>query len=103
MEDEFVDALVIETLRFWIKQIKHGGCTREQELAILDALGEHSSTKATIDDLASMYGVSKDAVNGVIKRKYVGKPKRNVVLYSFSQFSKLIPSSWRKKRDKPTS
>lgn len=99
MTDEFVDCLVIETLRFWIKQVKHGNCTREQELAILDALSEHSSTQATIDDLASLYGVSKDAVNGVIKRKYIGKPKRNVVLYSLSQFSRLVPDGWRKRKE----
>ena len=52
----------------------------------------------TIGDFAEFYGKSKDAVNSVIKRRMVQKPKRNVVLYPFHIFAKLIPDSWRKKR-----
>ena len=52
---------------------------------------------ATADELAELYGKSKDAVHGVIKRKMLQKPKRNITLYNFNAFAKIVPSSWRKK------
>ena len=94
MEDEFVEEMLVATLKFWIKKIRRGDCTREQEKAVLDALDSKGEIQGTIDELAEFYGVSKDAINGVIKRKYIGKPRRNVVLYSFSKFRKVAPKSW---------
>ena len=99
MED-FVDEMLITTLRFWIKKIKRGDCTREQQKAILDAIDSVGDVQGTIDELADFYGKSKDAVNGIIKRNYMGKPRRNVVLYSFSKFRKAVPKNWRIKHDK---
>lgn len=94
MED-LVDKILITTLRFWIKKIKRGDCTREQQMAVLDAIDSTGEVYGTIDEIASFYGKSKDAVNSVIKRRYVGKPKRNVALYSFSKFRKIAPRGWR--------
>ena len=94
MKEEFVEKMLITTLRFWIKKVKRGDCTREQELAILNAIDENSRTDATIGELADFYGKSKDAVNSVIKRRYIGKPKRNVVPYSFSKFRDAAPDDW---------
>ena len=102
MED-FVDKMLITTLRFWIKKIKRGECTREQQKAILDAIDSAGEVYGTIDEIAEFYGKSKDAVNSVIKRSYVGKPRRNVVLYSFSKFRKICPPSWRVGGEKPDS
>lgn len=87
--------MLIATLKFWIKKIKRGDCTREQQKAILDAIDSVGEVDGTIEEIAEFYGKSKDAVNGVIKRRYVGKPKRNVVLYSFSKFRKVAPPNWR--------
>lgn len=98
--EEFVDEMLIATLRFWIKKIKRGDCTREQEMAVLNAIDSVGDVKGTIEEIAEFYGKSKDAVNGVIKRSYVGKPRRNVVLYSFSKFRKIAPKSWRVGGDK---
>ena len=100
MEEDFVNEALVTTLRFWIKKIKRGDCTREQQLAALNALDSVGGIQATIDELADFYGVSKDAVNGVLKRSYIGKPKRNVVLYSFSKFRKIVPKNWRIRSDK---
>ena len=100
MTDEFADELIVETLLFWVKKIRHGGCTSEQKRAVLDAMKTVGESYATVDELAEFYGKSKDAVNGVIKRRYIGKPRRNIVMYSFSKFSRLIPDSWRRKNDK---
>lgn len=99
MED-FVDEMLIATLKFWIRKIKRGDCTREQQKAVLDAIDATGDVFGTIDELADFYGKSKDAVNSVIKRSYVGKPRRNVVLYSFSKFRKIAPKSWHAGGDK---
>lgn len=98
--EEFVDEIMIDTLRFWIKKIKRGDCTREQKKALVDAFDSVGGALGTVDEIADFYGKSKDAVNSVIKRRYVGKPKRNVVLYSFSKFRKICPPSWRVGGDK---
>ena len=92
--EEFVDEMLVATLRFWIKKIKRGDCTREQQKAILDAIDNEAEVFGTIDEIASFYGKSKDSVSSVIKRNYIGKPKRNIVMYSFSRFRKAAPKTW---------
>lgn len=62
----------------------------------LKALEDNMEIDGTIADFADFYGKSKDAVNGVIKRNLIEKPKRNIVLYPFHAFRKIIPPSWRK-------
>ena len=89
-----VDDILVATLRFWIRKIKRGECTREQQQAVLDAIDSAGGALGTIDEIAEFFGKSKDAVSGVIKRRYVGKPKRNVALYSFSKFMKIAPRGW---------
>lgn len=100
MKEEFVEELLISTLRFWIKKIKRGDCTLEQEKAILDAITKESEVYGTIEEIADFYGKSKEDVYGVIKRKFVGKPKRNIVMYPFNKFAEAAPKSWSKKSDK---
>ena len=103
MKEKFVDELLITTLKFWIKKIRRGDCTRAQEIAALNALDSVGDVQGTIEELADFYGKSKDAVNSVIKRNYIGKPKRNVVMYSFSRFRDAAPRSWRVGGDKSDS
>lgn len=102
MED-LVDKILIATLRFWIKKIKRGDCTREQQMAVLNAIEASGEVYGTIDEIADFFGKSKDAVNSVIKRSYVGKPKRNVAMYSFSKMLKIVPKNWRVGGDKSSS
>lgn len=103
MKEEFVEEMLITTLRFWIRKIKRGDCTREQEKAILNAIDANADIQGSIDELAEFYGKSKDAVNSVIKRSYIGKPKRNIVTYSFSKFRDACPKSWQVGGDKSIS
>lgn len=98
--ENFVDKFLITTLHFWIRKIKHGDCTREEKQAVLDAIESYGGAYGTIDDFADFFGKSKDAVSSVIKRRYIGKPKRNVVMYSFSKFLKIVPKSWHAGEDK---
>ena len=98
MEENYVEEILITTLRFWIKKIKHGGCTREQEMAILNAIDKDADVLATIDELADFYDKPKEAIYGVIKRNYMGKPRRNIVMYSFSKFRDAVPKNWLHKK-----
>ena len=83
-------------LRYYDKRLDN--CTMSEINSLFKMLVENMEIDGTIDDFASFYGRSKDAVGGVIKRRMIQKPKRNVVLYPFHVFRKLIPSSWRNKR-----
>ena len=98
--EEFADELLIETLLFFVKKIKRGGCTHEQKIAAINAIDSVADVHGTIDEIADFYGKSKDAVNSVIKRSYMGKPKRNVVLYSFAKFRDAAPRNWHAGGDK---
>ena len=95
MKEEFVEDILVTTLLFWVKKIRHGGCTREQEMALLNLLDNNADTMGTPDEIADFYGKSKEAVYNVIKRNYIGKPKRNIVMYSFSRFRDAAPKSWK--------
>lgn len=81
-------------LRYYDKRLD--SCTMQELKATYRMFANNMELDGTIDDFAEFYGKSKDAVNGVIKRKMIQKPQRNVVLYKFHIFRKLIPNSWRK-------
>ncbi len=100
MTDEFADEIIITTLLFWVKKLRRGDCTREQKRAVFEAMQTMGESYATPDELADFFGKSKDAVFSVIKRRYIGKPRRNTVMYSFSQICRIVPDSWRKRDDK---
>lgn len=82
-------------LRYYDKRLD--GCTMQEVKSVTRLLVENMEIDGTIDDFSEFYGKSKDAVNSVIKRRMPVKPKRNVVLYPFHIFQKLIPEKWRKK------
>lgn len=90
--------LLSEILDFYKYKVDNNLCTMEELDSVTKVLEENMNIHGTIGDFAEFYGKSKDAVNSVIKRRMVQKPKRNVVLYPFHIFAKLIPSSWRAKR-----
>ena len=95
MKEDLVENAIITTLLFWVKKIKRGDCTREQEKAFLDMIDTHANILGTPKEIADFYGKSKEAAYDVIKRKYVGKPRRNIVMYSFSRFRNVAPKSWK--------
>ena len=88
---------IIEVLDLLKSKFKRGDCTKEQTDAIYNLFLDNYDVMVTADDLSRHYNKSRDAIHSVIKRRMFEKPKRNITLYSFKAFSKLIPSSWRKK------
>lgn len=89
---------IIEVLDLFKAKLKNGNCTKEQVDAVHRIVSENLDIFATAEEIAEHYKKSTDAVHGVIKRRMFEKPKRNVTLYSFSAFSRIVPTSWRKKR-----
>lgn len=90
------DRLLSEILGFYKYKVDNNLCTAEEIRNAEKALMENMEIHGTVGDFAEYYGKSKEAVYSVIKRRMVQKPKRNVVLYPFHAFIKLIPNGWRK-------
>lgn len=88
--------LLLEILDYYRYKIDKNLCMPEEVESATRLLGQNMKLYGTIGDFAEFYGKSKDAVNPVIKRQNVMKPKRNVVLYPFHIFRNLVPRSWRK-------
>ena len=92
MEEE--KDVVLKVLDFIREQYKRGDCTKKQTDVLYDAALNIVDAYATSDELARHFGKSVEAVHGVIKRRMVQKPKKNITLYSFRAFLKCIPKSW---------
>ena len=95
-----MEEITIDVLEFFTEKLKAGDCPLSQLEAVYKAYAENMDVSATADDLARHFGKSKVAVHGVIKRNLTTKPKRNITQYSFKNFIKVMPPSWRKKHDK---
>ena len=89
--------ILSEILGFYKYKVDNNLCEMDELESATKALENNMEIDGTIDSFARFYGKSKDAVNSLIKRNLIEKPKRNVVLYPFHAFRKIIPSSWRKK------
>ena len=90
--------ILLEMLAYYEKKLNEDTCTMEEMNDAIRVLEENMELYGTIGDFSKFYGKSYDAVNGVIKRRMIAKPKKNVTLYKFSIFRKLIPESWREMR-----
>ena len=55
----------------------------------------HLEIWGTIEDIAKYYNKTPNNVRVVINRRLLSKPKRKV-LYSFTDFAKIVPDSWKK-------
>ncbi len=87
-----------EILGYYKYKVDHDLCTMEEIESAAKALESNMNIHGTVDDFANYYGKSKDAVNGIIKRNVIEKPRRNVVLHSFIAFMRRVPESWRKNK-----
>ena len=85
---------LIEILDFYKYKLMNNKCTMQEIESVKKTIIENMEVDGTIGDFAEFFGKSKDAVNGVIKRNLIAKPKRNVVLYPFHAFFKVRPKGW---------
>lgn len=96
MDEIDVKQQLREILHYYDERLD--SCTMAEIKSATNLLMSNMEINGTLDDFAEFYGKSKDAVSSVIKRRMIQKPKRNVVLYPFHIFQKLVPDSWHKKR-----
>lgn len=82
-------------LRYYDQRLD--SCTMQEIKSATEMLMSNMEVHGTVDDFAQFYGKSREAVYSVIKRRMIQKPKRNVVLYPFHVFSKLVPEKWKKR------
>ena len=87
-------------LEFASERARNGQMTLEEVRSWLEMLMERSTLWATVEELADFYGQSEHNVRCLINRRYIGKPKRRVY-YSFNQFSRIIPKSWKCRKETP--
>ena len=89
---------LLEILDFYRFKIVEGNCGMSDIESLTKLLEENMNVSGTKDEFAKFYGRSKDAVSSVINRRLLQKPRRNIVLYPFNEFSKKVPESWHKNR-----
>lgn len=87
---------IIEVLDLFKSKIKNNNCTKEQTDALYKVASENLPIFASAEEIAEHYGKSLTAVHSVIKNKMTEKPRRNLTLYNFKLFRRLVPSSWQK-------
>ena len=95
-QEQLSKEVLLEMLRYYYYKVDNNLCMSDEIESATRVLQGDMSIHGTIDDFAKFYGKSKDAVNGIIKRKMIQKPRRNVVLYPFHVFRRLVPDSWKK-------
>ena len=78
MEEE--QDVVLDVLDFVREQYKEGRCTKRQTDVLYDAALNIVDAYATSDELARHFGKTVEAVHGVIKRRMLTKPKKNITL-----------------------
>ena len=86
-----------EIFQYAIYRLDNNLCTPEEIDSFADAAKTTLNLRGTMDDFSKFFGKTKDAVSSVIKRRMIEKPMRNVVLYDFNLFRKIVPPSWHKK------
>lgn len=65
----------------------------EEEQALVRIIEKDLPLSATCDDLARYYHQTPENIRAVIHRRLLSKPKRRV-MYSFLDFSKIVPDKW---------
>lgn len=88
---------LIEILDYYKFKLKRDGCTMAEINSTIKAIESNMNSDGTLDDFADFYGKSKTAVSSQIKRNLIDKPKKNVTLYPFHKFRRIVPDSWHKK------
>ena len=89
----FAKEIILEFLDFIRYKIESDSLTMEDADSIARTIQANLNLSGTTDDFARFYGKTKTNVTTVIDRRFLPKPKR-VLLHSFNDFRKAVPSSW---------
>jgi hypothetical protein len=89
-----VKKYLIEILDYYKYKVENDLCNLEEMNSVIRSLEENAKVTGTISDFARFFNVPETTVRTNIFRKMFSKPKRKV-LYSFSEFLKIVPARWR--------
>ncbi len=94
MRENIAKDVLLEFLSFLEYKINNDALTVEELQEAARAVPEGLRLQGTAEDFAKFYGQSRSNVSMVISRKVFDKPKRRVY-YSFNEFRKKVPKSWK--------
>ena len=83
-----------DLLGFYKQKLDAGECMPEELRSVADTATSNIECWATIEDIARFYNKTPNNVRVLINRKLLSKPRRKV-LYSFTDFAKIVPDSWK--------
>ena len=92
-ERRFGKKILSDFLGFLKYKVDNDQLTVEEEQAMLRILERDLPLSGTADDLARYYRQTPGNVRAVINRRMSSKPKRRV-MYSFLDFSRVVPDKW---------
>lgn len=87
-----------EILGYYKYKVDNNLCGMAEMQDALQALESNMDIHGTISDFAKFYDIPENQVRATIARKLIAKPKRKL-LYPFHKFVKIVPDSWRKKKE----
>lgn len=85
--------ILSDFLGFLKFKVDTGQLTLEEEQAMVRIIERDLPLYGTSDDFAAYYHQPPGNVRNVINRRMLSKPKRRT-MYSFLDFSKIIPDKW---------
>lgn len=89
--------IVKELLQIALYKVDNDECSEDDLKSIAKLLMKELHVTASVDTIAKIYGQSPNNVSNVISRNILPKgARKNVVLYDFNWFQRIIPSRWRK-------
>lgn len=98
METNPYKNLILDVLTIFKYKVQNNECTPEELKNISENVVTNLAVNATIEDIANAFGQSKTNVKAVMSQNQFQKdnPPKTKKFYNIINFSKIIPSSWRR-------
>lgn len=94
-EPRVLKEIIIDFLDYLKYKVENDKLTLQEADSLAKTIESGLELTGTADDFSDYYRRPRSNVHVVINRKMLSKPKRRV-FYSFNEFRKLIPKSWKK-------
>ena len=93
-ETSIAKNILLEFLEYLKFKIESDRLTMHEADSIARVIQENIELTGTADDFSEFYKKPKCNIHVVLSRKMLSKPKRRV-LYSFNEFRKRVPTTWK--------
>ena len=89
--------ILCEFLDFIKFKVLHDRLTSDEVSSLVHSVVEGCDLYATAKELARFYDQSEHNIRCVINRRLLARPQRRVY-YPFSAFARVIPDSWKRRK-----